>query len=57
MGTRAEDVLHDLVTYPELNWVIGPGKAVANFADDKGDPIPEKQARWEALKAKYGESS
>jgi putative heme iron utilization protein len=123
MGSRAEDVLGDLVTTPELNWVIGPGKAVAegktepgkvrlsvkngwatvdmdlwhchlaitevtqvkfvegttskgrssrsvhfvnatgdsllrvyfsNFSDDKGDPVPEKQARWETLKAKYG---
>jgi len=126
MSARAEDVLRDLVAYPELNWVIGPGKAVAegktepgkvsfsikdgwatvdmdlwhchlaitevtqlkfvegttskgrlsrsvhfvnangdsllrvylsNFSDDKGNPIPEKQARWEALKAKYGEPS
>lgn len=35
MESRAEKLLRALVTVPELNWVIGPGKAVA---EGKTDP-------------------
>jgi len=39
MEARAEEVLKELVTYPELNWVIGPGKVVA---EGKTDPAAVK---------------
>ena len=39
MGSGAEELLKELVTYPELNWVLGPGKAVA---EGKTDPARVK---------------
>ena len=39
MKSRAEELLKELVTYPELNWVIGPGKVVA---EGKTDPAKVK---------------
>ena len=39
MESRAEQLLKELVTYPGLNWVIGPGKAVA---EGKTDPARVK---------------
>jgi putative heme iron utilization protein len=39
MDSRAEELLKNLVAVPELNWVIGPGKAVA---EGKTDPATVK---------------
>jgi len=39
MESRAEEILKELVTCPELSWVIGPGKAVA---EGKVDPARVK---------------
>ena len=38
-GREMELLLKELVTYPELNWVLGPGKAVA---EGKTDPARVK---------------